>query len=345
MKLTLKKVLSISLIFSLFFPVFAKSSIKNLFSQKKNTAKQQKSVIPQEPDKLYIFKKAYPDIIFTSEYQEDLQDWKITMEIPNNGDRPSSNSKLQCNNGDRPRIETLYWSNGSLLPQDELINKDQYWTMLYHYSYEAPLADRADFTPEQIERLKSLGSNESRKNGAGTPMFFFDAIYDSTSRVKLETHITHTTFLGKRINIHERIKAPLKKVELRIQELAAIDTEVQTFIDGLRSTEAYFWRVIANTNRKSFHSLGIAVDVLPKSYQGKDVYWSWAKDRDPENWMLTPLKRRWMPPQSVIQIFEEEGFIWGGKWGIWDNMHFEYHPELIYFSMEESEATSADGMR
>ena len=359
MKLTLKKVLSVSLIFSLFFPVFAKSSIKNLFSRKKNTAKQQKSVIPQEPDKLYIFKKAYPDIIFTSEYQEDLQDWKITMEIPNNGDRPSSNSKLQCNNGDkpssnsklqsnngdRPRIETLYWSNGSLLPQDELINKDKYWTLLYHYSYEAPLAEPADFTPEQIERLKSLGSNESRKNGAGTPMFFFDAIYDSTNRVKLETHITHTTFLGKRINIHERIKAPLKKVELRIQELAAIDPEVQTFIDGLRSTEAYFWRVIANTNRKSFHSLGIAVDVLPKSYQGKDVYWSWAKDRDPENWMLTPLKRRWMPPQSVIKIFEEEGFIWGGKWGIWDNMHFEYHPELIYFSMEESEATSADGMR
>ena len=36
-----------------------------------------------------------------------------------------------------------------------------------------------------------------------------------------------------------------------------------------------------------------------------------------------------IPPQSVIDIFEDEGFIWGGKWVIWDNMHFEYHPELI----------------
>ena len=45
--------------------------------------------------------------------------------------------------------------------------------------------------------------------------------------------------------------------------------------------------------------------------------------------MLTPLSWRWMPPQAVIDIFEEEGFIWGGKWAIWDNMHFEYHPELI----------------
>ena len=36
-----------------------------------------------------------------------------------------------------------------------------------------------------------------------------------------------------------------------------------------------------------------------------------------------------------IDIFEDEGFIWGGKWMIWDNMHFEYHPELILFNKIE----------
>ena len=30
-----------------------------------------------------------------------------------------------------------------------------------------------------------------------------------------------------------------------------------------------------------------------------------------------------------IEIFEKNGFIWGGKWDLWDNMHFEYRPELI----------------
>ena len=30
-----------------------------------------------------------------------------------------------------------------------------------------------------------------------------------------------------------------------------------------------------------------------------------------------------------IEIFEDEGFIWGGRWAVWDNMHFEYHPEII----------------
>ena len=35
------------------------------------------------------------------------------------------------------------------------------------------------------------------------------------------------------------------------------------------------------------------------------------------------------PPAAVIKAFEDEGFIWGGRWAIWDNMHFEYHPELF----------------
>jgi hypothetical protein len=34
----------------------------------------------------------------------------------------------------------------------------------------------------------------------------------------------------------------------------------------------------------------------------------------------------------VIRIFEEEGFIWGGKWAMYDTMHFEYHPELLLLS-------------
>jgi len=45
--------------------------------------------------------------------------------------------------------------------------------------------------------------------------------------------------------------------------------------------------------------------------------------------MLIPLDRRWIPPAPVIAAFEEEGFIWGGKWLLWDNMHFEYRPELM----------------
>lgn len=270
--------------------------------------------LSSEPVELNIFKRAYPDITFKSEYDGNLKDWKITMIIPEK-------------NGSRNVV--LYWCNGSMVPYEELKNKDKYWTLLYAYNSREDLADPADFTPEQIATMKNFGSDDNRKNGAGTPMFFFDAIYDSSTRASLEKHLVYTKFLGKAITIHERIKAPLLRVEERINKLAETDKEVKDFLAGLSKNEAYYWRLIAGTNRKSFHSLGIAIDVQPKYYGGKDVYWSWAKDRDPENWMLTPLSKRWMPPKSVIKIFEEEGFIWGGKWAIWDNMHFEYHPELI----------------
>lgn len=284
-----------------------------------------------EPDNLSIFKKAYPDLIFNSRWVSEKSDWLITVKIPKN-QNGSGDSKISPVS-DYKEFQ-FYWCNGSMLPESELANKEKYWTLLYFYNYKEPLADPADFTPEQIAQMKNFGSDENRKNGAGTPMFFFDAVYDSQTQASLEKHIISTTFLGKSIRIHERIKAPMKKVETRIYDLAKTDKEVQTFIDSLSKNEAYYWRLIANTNRKSFHSLGIAIDVQPKYYGGKYVYWSWAKDVNPDGWMLTPLKQRWMPPEKVIRIFEEEGFIWGGKWAIWDNMHFEYHPELIYFSMQ-----------
>ena len=271
------------------------------------------------PEKLKIFQEAYPDITFVSEWEKNVNDWKITMTL-----------------GEKEII--LYWANGAMLPEDELKNKDLYWSLLYEYDYRKPLKDPANFTPQEIEEIKKFGSDENRKSQAGTPMFFFDEIYDSKTRGKLESHIKGISFLGFRVNVHERIVQPLKEIETKINEAAKTDKEVADFVKSISKNEAYYWRVIANTNRKSFHSLGIAIDIRPKSYKGKEVYWSWTKDKEPDSWMLTPLKNRWMPPQAVIDIFEDQGFIWGGKWIIFDNMHFEYHPELILNARYEAES-------
>ena len=272
---------------------------------------------------LKYFERAYPDLTFTRHYDVISSEWIVTVKIP---DTPGDK------NGPGKTYD-FYWANGSLLPESEIANKDQYWSLLYSYPKE--LADPAYFTEEQRERIKEFGSAESRKNGAGTPMFFFDALYDSGTRRSLEQHIARISFLGNRTNVHERMKEPLKRVEEKIFELAKTDKEVKSFLDNLKSNDAYQWRIIDGTNRKSFHSLGIAIDILPKSQGGKQIFWSWAKDKYPDTWMLVPLKNRWMPPESVIEIFEEEGFIWGGKWAIYDNMHFEYHPELIEFNLRK----------
>ncbi len=258
-----------------------------------------------------ILRKSYPEVSFVQFYDEGVDDYRIEITV-------------------EERVSVLYWAGGRMLPKSELNNKNKYWPILYSYPKE--LDNPSDLTEEQIERIKEFGSTENRKNGAGAPMFFFDAIYDSSTRGKLESHLKKTSFLGRNTTVHELIVPQLKKVEKRIREAEKTDESIKAFIQEMKSAEAYYWRIIAGTNRKSFHSLGIAIDIQPKKLNGKEIYWGWAKDRRPEDWMLVSLEDRWLPPQKVIDIFEEEGFIWGGKWTIFDNMHFEYHPELIEYN-------------
>ncbi|MBR6153853.1 MAG: M15 family metallopeptidase [Treponema sp.] len=268
------------------------------------------------PDGIVIFQKAYPDVVFTPEYDTSLKDWKISVTVP---DKPGERG--------HGRTYEFYWCGGSMLPKVELKNKDKYWTLLYGYARE--LADPAGFDQEQIKAMRNFGSTDSRMNGPGTPMFFFEALYSADTKAHLEAHLKKVSFLGKTVTVHERLEAPLLRVQDRIQKAARGDKEIMDFITSIKTAEAYYWRIISGTTRKSFHSLGIAVDIQPKSLNGKQIYWSWAKEKNPDGWMLTPLSKRWIPPKKVLDIFEEEGFIWGGKWIIFDNMHFEYHPELI----------------
>lgn len=269
------------------------------------------------PAEIKKFMSFYPDLEYSASFDIELNDWKIEM----TGD-------LYFERTAKPKSKksaVFYWADGRMLPKEELPNKEHYWILQYHYNNE--LRDPSTFSEEEIERMKSFGSTSNRKNAGGTPMFFFDFLYSAQSRTTIEDHIIRTTFLGKPTRIHERIYTPLKNVEKKILAKTEI-AEVKEFVDSLKSADAYYWREIAGTTRKSFHSYGIAVDVLPKKLNGKAIYWGWEKDRLGDKWMLVPLEKRWTPSSTVIQIFESEGFIWGGYWIIFDNMHFEYHPEL-----------------
>lgn len=271
-----------------------------------------------EPDGLQIFRDAYPDVSFNSLYDSQKADWLIVIKIPE-----TVNSKNY-------KEYEFYWAGGRFLPEKELFKATSYWPLLYLYPKE--LKDPKDFSDEEVKNMRNIGSKDSRNNTAGTPMFLFDALYNSFNEESLKPHLVGVMFLGRWMKIHERLVQPLDKVDKKVKALAKTDKEVAQFLKEIGTLDSYYWREIRDVNRKSFHSLGIALDVMPKNLHGKAVYWSWVKDFNPDNWMLTPLKSRWMPPDSVVKIFEEEGFIWGGKWAIWDNMHFEYHPELLIFS-------------
>ena len=125
-------------------------------------------------------------------------------------------------------------------------------------------------------------------------------------------------FLGKRLQFAGHAAPALERVGKHLAALRAKDPKIGPFVDTLGGT--FNERVIAGTTRKSAHSFGVAIDLNPKLSH----YWRWSK-AGPGG------KPKWENkfPQSIVDVFEQEGFIWGGRWYHYDTMHFEYRPELL----------------
>lgn len=263
------------------------------------------------PKELEFFEEAYPDCNFENKYIPTLNDFLIIITL-------------------NSRTENFYWANGRLLPQEEIDNKEMYNPLIYTYTKDIP--DPQNFTEEDIISIKEYTDYNNRQNSGIVPTFFYDFIYDCKTRKNAEMHIIQVSFLGKYVNINEKIREPLKNVENKIKELAKNDDEVAKFVTNLARVDGYNWREISDSGKKSLHSVGIAVDILPKGWGQKNLYWLWRRDIDKENWMKLSLERRWTAPSKVIEAFEEEGFVYGGKWINWDNMHFEYTPEILRFN-------------
>ena len=262
-------------------------------------------------EELEIFREAYPWCDFELDYDKGVKDWALTVTA-------------------YKKASVFYRAEGLYLPKEQLANKDHYWRVIYKYN--RTLEDPADFSEEKKARIRQYSSTENRSNGAVSSKFIFDAIYDCKTRASTETHLRSMTLWNKPVNMHRQVGKILDRVEAKVFELAKKDKETADFLKSLSRCYGYNWRQIRDSPTKSFHSYGIAVDILPKNWGSKIVYWGYEKQKGNKDWMLIPLKKRWLPPAAVVKAFEDEGFIWGGRWAIWDNMHFEYHPELLLAS-------------
>jgi hypothetical protein len=69
--------------------------------------------------------------------------------------------------------------------------------------------------------------------------------------------------------------------------------------------------------RVSGHAYGISVDI------NGDLTYFWETNQG------KPYRYRNNVPAFLVEIFEKNGFIWGGRWHSYDSMHFEYRPELL----------------
>lgn len=230
----------------------------------------------------------------------------------------------------------FYWANGRLLPVEYRLQPDQFASIRFYDSYDlGPLRIR-EVDDELASRLRArtesnLGSGDEsvRYNG------FLDDLYQVQTRSDAEAIMERTRFFGMGVRVHPMVVKPLENAEMRIRAAMTDDAELRDFVHGLRQVHGYNWRNIAGTQRRSYHSYGVAVDVIPASYGGGFAYWRWAAEAGIDEWWDLPLRDRWMIPQSFVEAFESEGFVWGGKWLFFDMMHFEYRPETFYLLQDE----------
>ncbi len=220
----------------------------------------------------------------------------------------------------------FYWAQGRLLPEGERGAWKSY-APYPMYPYPPLSYGPASYSPEQIEYLRLYGSDSERLNGVDNHDAFRAALYGGTNRVETEQNIVKTTLLGLSVNVHRRIAEALKRIDKALTKAAADSPELAAALAELGSVSGYNWRDIRGTRRRSLHSWGLAVDIMPKKIGDRTIYWGWEKVWN-DDWMLVPLENRWTPPEELIAAFERENFIWGGKWDLYDTMHFEYRPEL-----------------
>jgi hypothetical protein len=123
----------------------------------------------------------------------------------------------------------------------------------------------------------------------------------------------NVTLRGQTIRVHRRVAPALLRVAERLDRAASAAPSLDRFLKPLGGT--FNPRKIAGTDRTSAHAWGIAVDLNPAlaEYWRNDAKLAWTN----------------RVPQEIVDAFEAEGFVWGGRWYHYDTMHFEYRPELL----------------
>ena len=219
-----------------------------------------------------------------------------------------------------------YYAGGRMLPANLLPNIANYSPQPF-YNYQAELPPWRAPTQEEAARFSAMANNRSQNPPRRSP-HFFDDLWRARNRNEAYDRVKTLRFLGNSVTVHHLILENLSLVEEHILAAARVDRQVQTWISNISSLEGWMWREIADTHSRSFHSYGLAIDIIPRSYGGREAYWLWASNHRPDWWNI-PYSQRHHPPQAVIKAFETYGFIWGGKWLYFDTIHFEYRPEVL----------------
>ena len=135
-------------------------------------------------------------------------------------------------------------------------------------------------------------------------------------------------FLGQQVLFNRRQGASdaLKRVIAKLRKHLAGQPNDTAYV--LPSPGTFAWRPVKDTGRLSAHAFAIAIDLNVD----KGLYWMW----NPPEAKIAATRKNY--PQAIVDAFESEGFIWGGKWDAFDFMHFEYRPEFHVYAKQSAPA-------
>ncbi|AJA47297.1 D-alanyl-D-alanine carboxypeptidase [Clostridium pasteurianum DSM 525 = ATCC 6013] len=138
------------------------------------------------------------------------------------------------------------------------------------------------------------------------------------SRGKIEKNLmmVHTNYGSFQFNKNNNAGESLGNAFKELSERAKENRKISGFLSPCSGTFNY--RIIAGTGRLSPHAFGTAIDLA----SDRRDYWKWATREQGETRLLSYSK-------DVVEVFEKNNFVWGGKWGHFDILHFEYRPEII----------------
>lgn len=173
-------------------------------------------------------------------------------------------------------------------------------------------------TLEEIYPLESIDKVlEGIDPGRSRCYSLLNGIYGS-NRNQIEKNLSNVSTSCGNITFNKSAGAgeSLKKALNEAKELANNKSKINNFIFPISG--GYNYRVIQDTGRLSPHAYAIAIDLN----RNNSDYWKWV-DKSKGS------KRIEDYPKELVKAFEDNGFVWGGKWEHFDILHFEYRPEII----------------
>lgn len=173
---------------------------------------------------------------------------------------------------------------------------------------------------EQIYPLDDISKlmDENYDPGRARNYVLLKDVY-GVSREKVEANLTNVKvgYTNCQFNKNNNAASALNEVMKELVPMTRSSSNVNRCM--FPSSGTYNYRYISGTNRLSPHSFGTAIDLA----RDKRDYWQWASRSQGEERLKTYSR-------EVVRTFENHNFIWGGKWGHFDILHFEYRPEIIY---------------